>query len=106
MNKDLISLQSSLIRLNSIYKKLKSVDQWQKLRQDELARQPLGSIKFSNNTPQELSSLYSDFLFEAQHTFDLLNSIKKPSDKINQLKKQINTICCQIYYFGSGINFY
>jgi len=105
MDQETLVLSDLVERLTRIYERLKTLNQWNLLKQDEMRRNLSGGIHFWDNPGQDIVDLYSEFSMTAKRAEQILQAIKRPSDSIACLKRRIDTLCNQIYYWGSGIRF-
>ena len=98
-------LTEKLSRLKEILSEMKALIEWQKLRVFENSRNPSRQLLFSNDTPQQLSNYYCQFLCTSAE-IDYILKTNAHFAKRSLIIKEFHTLYCQLYYLGTDVRVY
>lgn len=98
-------LEEKLFQLKNILSEMKALLEWQKLQIDENRRNPLRQLLFGDDTPQQLSNYYCQFLSVSAEMEHILKT-NVHFTKRSSILKQLNKLHCQLYYLGTDVRVY
>ncbi|MDD5458118.1 MAG: hypothetical protein PHF37_01825 [Phycisphaerae bacterium] len=98
-------LSEKLSQLKTILSEMKALLQWQKLKAFENSRNPSTRLVFSDDTPQQVSSNYSNFLSLSAQIDHILRTNHHIAKRVS-IVKELDKLYCQLYYLGTDVRVY
>jgi len=98
-------LQAKLSRLKDILSEMKALLEWQKLRVYETTHNPSIRLFFHNDTTQQLSNRYAQFLF-IRSEIDRILKTTPYVVKHSAILKDLHALYAQFYYLGTDVRVY